>query len=137
MPPSPLIKLRKICLSLPGTTEVEAWGSPTFRVGKIFAMWASKSDHHGRGKDSVWLQAAPGNQELMVADAPDRYFVPPYVGPSGWIGVYLEGQIDWDDVAQLVRDAWRIMAPKKLLAEPATRPAPKKKARTKRQKPRG
>ncbi len=78
---------------------MEAWGEPTFRVkNKLFAMFASASNHHGQGRHAVWCKAALGNQEFMVRDAPDRFFVPPYVGPSGWIGVYLDGGVDWTEL---------------------------------------
>ena len=117
MPPRPLTRLRKLCLALPEAHEVEAWGEPTFRVkNKLFAMYADAGNHHGGGRPAVWLKAAPGNQPLMVRAAPDRYFVPPYVGPSGWVGVWLDQGVDWDDVADLLRDAWGLTAPKKLLA---------------------
>lgn len=118
MPPRPLTRLRKLCLALPEAREVEAWGEPTFRVKTIFAMYASASNHHGAGRASVWVKAVKTNQELMVAADPDRFFVPPYVGPGGWIGVYLDGpDTDWDELAELLRDAWRMSAPKKLLAK--------------------
>src|SRR5688572_42818 len=117
MPPRPLTRLRKLCLSLPEAHEVEAWGEPTFRVkNKLFAMYADAGNHHGAGRPAVWCKAAPGNQALMVRAAPDRYFVPPYVGPSGWVGVWLDKAVDWDDVADLLRDSWRLTAPKRLLA---------------------
>jgi hypothetical protein len=117
MPPRPLVKLRKLCLALPEAHEVEAWGEPTFRVrNKLFAMYADAGNHHGAGRPAVWCKAAPGNQALMVAAAPDRFFVPPYVGPSGWVGVWLDQGVDWDDVADLLRDSWRLTAPKRLLA---------------------
>ena len=91
MPARPLTRLRKICLSLPEAHEVEAWGEPTFRVrNKLFAMFASAGTHHGQGRPAVWCKAGPGNQELMVRGEPDRFFVPPYVGPSGWVGMVLE-----------------------------------------------
>jgi hypothetical protein len=65
----------------------------------------------------VWLKAGPGNQGLMVRDAPARFFVPPYVGPSGWIGVWLDGDaVDWAEVAELARDSWRLVAPKRVRA---------------------
>ena len=83
---------------------------------KLFAMYADAGNHHGGGRPAVWCKAAPGNQALMVRAAPDRYFVPPYVGPSGWVGVWLDKGVDWDDVADLLRDSWRLTAPKKLLA---------------------
>ena len=67
MPPSPLPRLRRLCLKLPDAHEVEAWGAPTFRVrNKLFAMYASPSDHHGAGRAAVWCKAGPGNQALMV-----------------------------------------------------------------------
>ena len=117
MPPRPLTRLRRLCLALPEAHEVEAWGEPTFRVrNKLFAMHADAGNHHGDGRAAVWCKAAPGNQGLMVRAAPDRFFVPPYVGPSGWIGVYLDRGADWDELAELLRDAYRLTAPKRLLA---------------------
>jgi hypothetical protein len=117
MPASPLPRLRKLCLALPEAHEVEAWGEPTFRVrNKIFATYASASNHHGRGRNATWVKAAPGEQAAMVAAAPDCFFVPPYVGPSGWIGIWLDGAVDWDDVAEFLRDSYRLVAPKKLCA---------------------
>lgn len=116
MPPTPLAQLRKICLALPGATEVGAWGTSTFRCGKIFAMYSDAKDHHhSGGRPGVWLKAAPGNQELMVRDRPDRFFVPPYVGPGGWIGVRLDRRVSWKEVALLVEESWRLIAPKRLL----------------------
>jgi hypothetical protein len=117
MPPSPLARLRKLCLALPEAHEVEAWGEPTFRVrNKLFAMYANAGNHHGAGRPSVWCKAAPGNQALMVKADADRFFVPPYVGPSGWIGVRLDRNPDWTEVGELMRDAYRLVAPKRLLA---------------------
>ncbi|MDB4908110.1 MAG: hypothetical protein JWO05_2894 [Gemmatimonadetes bacterium] len=115
--PRPLAKLRKICLALPGSHEVEAWGSATFRTVKIFAMASEENSHAGGHRPSVWLKAAPGNQSYMVAAAPARFFVPPYVGPSGWIGVWLDDKCDWDELAELVKDSWSLTAPKKLLKQ--------------------
>lgn len=111
----PLPKLRKLCLALPDAHEVEAWGAPTFRVkNKLFAMYADANDHHGGGRPAVWCKAAPGNQELMIGVAPKRFFKPPYVGPSGWIGIWLDGKVDWAEVADLLRDSYFLVAPKKL-----------------------
>lgn len=112
-----LTRLRKLCLALPEAREVEAWGEPAFRVKTIFAMYAGPSNHHGAGRESVWVKANKTNQALMLAAAPDRFFVPPYVGPFGWIGIYLDSaKSDWDELAELLRDAWRMSVPKKLLA---------------------
>jgi hypothetical protein len=118
VPPNPLTRLRKLCLALPEAHEVEAWGEPTFRVrNKLFATYAAAGNHHGRGRAAVWCNAAPANQALLVAAAPERYFVPPYVGPKGWVGVYLDAGVDWGELAELLRDAWRRTAPKRLAAQ--------------------
>jgi hypothetical protein len=117
MAPNPLVKLRKLCLALPEAHEVEAWGEPTFRIrNKLFAMYAQAENHHGGGRPAVWCKAAKGNQALMVRASPERFFVPPYVGPSGWIGIRLDGKPDWTEIADLMRDAYRLVAPKRFLA---------------------
>ena len=118
MPPRALTTLRKLCLALPEAHEVEAWGEPTFRVkNKMFAMYAAASNHHGAGHHAVWLKAAPGNQEIMVRHKPKRFFVPPYVGPSGWVGVRLDADVvDWDELSELLADGYRMVATKKLAA---------------------
>jgi len=116
MPPRPLARLRRLCLALPEAHEVEAWGEPTFRVrNRMFAMYAAASTHHGGGRSGVWCKAEASNQSLMVRAAPDRFFVPPYVGPSGWVGVWLDGRVDWSELAALLEDAYRLAAPKRLL----------------------
>jgi predicted DNA-binding protein (MmcQ/YjbR family) len=114
MPPSPLTRLRKICLALPEAHEVEAWGEPTFRVNnKLFAMYASATNHHGAGHHAVWVKSTPINQSLMIAAKPNRYFSPPYVGPSGWVGVRLDGRVNWKELADVLRDAYDITVAKK------------------------
>lgn len=120
MAPSPLVRLRRICLALPQAVEVPAWGTSTFRCGKIFAMYAQPSDEkHSGGRPGVWLKAAPGNQELMIRADPERFYYPPYVGPGGWIGVRLDTDPPWDEIALLVEESWRLIAPKKLVKGPA------------------
>jgi hypothetical protein len=114
----PLTRLRRLCLALPEAHEVEAWGEATFRVrNKLFAMYAAASNHHGGGRPAVWFKAGPGNQELMVKAAPDRFFVPPYVGPSGWVGAWLDVAVDWQELEGLLRDAYLLVAPKRLAAQ--------------------
>ena len=130
MPTRALTKLRTLCLAIPEAHEVEAWGAPTFRVkNKLFAMYAAPNNHHGDGRESVWVKAAAGNQELMVRAAPKKFFVPAYVGPSGWIGVYLDGAPDWGELDELLRDGHRLVAPKKLLAALNAPPAPRARTR--------
>jgi hypothetical protein len=115
MPSRALTNLRRLCLAFPESHEVEAWGEPTFRVrNKLFAMYASPNTHHGNGRPAVWCKAGPGNQGLMVRGAPDRFFVPPYVGPGGWIGVWLDRKVRWTEVAELLQDAYALVAPKRL-----------------------
>jgi len=116
LPPRPLTRLRKLCLALPEAHEVEAWGEPTFRVrNKMFAMSAG-ADRHGNGRHAVWIKAAPGDQTRMVSALPEGFFVPPYMGPSGWIGVWLDGVVEWDDIAQFLEDGYRLIAPQRLIA---------------------
>lgn len=114
-PDDPLDRLRALCLALPETSEKEAWGTPTFRVrDKMFAMFAD--DHHGDGRIAVWCKAPLGAQEALIESDPELFFKPPYVGPSGWIGVRLDRSLDWDEVGDILREAWRTAAPKKLAA---------------------
>jgi hypothetical protein len=115
MSASPLGRLRKLCLALPEAHEVEAWGEPTFRVrNKLFAIYASPRSHHGGGRPAIWCKAAEGNQGLMVRAAPNRFFVPPYVGRTGWIGIWLDAGVRWTEVAELLQDAYSLVAPKRL-----------------------
>ena len=76
----------------------------------------AESNRHGDGRTSIWCKATPVNQRLMLEAAPDRFFAPPYVGTSGWVGVYLDGDVDWVELEGLLWDAWRMTAPKKLAA---------------------
>lgn len=109
----PLERLRAICLALPEATEQLTWETTaTFRVrGKIFAM-------HTPGEDGETLacKAPPGMQELLVGADPERFFVPPYVGRSGWVGVRLRRDSDWEEIADLVTESYRMTAPKRLAA---------------------
>jgi len=111
---APIIeRLREICLSFPEATEKIAWGEPTFRVrDKLFAMF--DNNHHAAGRVGVWCKAAQGAQEVLVDADPEHFFVPPYMGPKGWIGVRLDNEPDWAAVAALMEDAYRLIAPKRL-----------------------
>ena len=117
MPPDPLIRLRAICLARPDTTERLSHGEPTFFVRtKVFAMHASANNHHGSGRPAVWIKAMPLNQELVIRDDPTRFFKPPYVGPSGWIGVWLDKRPPWSVIEALIDDGFRQVAPRQVLA---------------------
>ena len=106
---TPVERLRRICLALPETTEKVAWGEPTWRVkGKLFAQL--DNHHHGAEHLAVWLPAPLGEQELMVAKDPVRFFRPPYVGHRGWVGVRLDGRPNWKLIAALVEQAHRHVA---------------------------
>jgi hypothetical protein len=108
-------RLRAICLALPEATEKIAWGEPTWRAGKIFAQM--DTHHHAADHLAVWLPARPGVQEALVAEDPVQFFRPPYVGHLGWIGVRIDRKPDWKIVAGLVADAYRQVAPSRLIAK--------------------
>ena len=100
-------RLRRICLKLPDAVEKETWRIPTFRVrDKIFAM------AHDPG--TVWCKAPGCAQAILVGAAPERFFVPPYVGHKGWIGFRLDDGTDWSEVEALIRRSYRMTAPKRL-----------------------
>jgi hypothetical protein len=111
---SPLTRLREFCLALPEAVEdPDGVGNPSFKVaGKIFTMHVV--DHHGDGKTALWCKAPEGGQLGLTSSDPDRYFVPPYVGRYGWVGVRLDRPIDWTEVKGLVEDSYRLTAPKRL-----------------------
>lgn len=108
-------RVRATCLALPGATERLSHGSPTFFVKKSFVMF--HDDHHGDGRLAIWCAAPDGAQGLMVDTEPERFFVPPYVGHRGWLGLRLDVDVDWDEVDQVIVDAYRHVAPARLLAE--------------------
>ena len=111
MSEAPIERLRAICLALPEATEKKAWGDPTFRVrDKIFAM-----EKRGDGRISLWCKAPPGSQEILVGADPDRFFVPPYVGPKGWIGIRLDREVDWKLVGDFLEQGYRMVAPQRAL----------------------
>ena len=108
-------RVRAICMALPGVTERVSHGSPAFFAGKQFVMlWPD--GHHDHRFPHLWCAALPGAQAELVAADPERFFRPPYVGGRGWIGVRLDGDLDWDEVAALCEEAFRTVAPKKLVA---------------------
>lgn len=111
-----LQRLREICLALPECFEKEAWGECTFRVmgGSMFAM--TDNHHHGSEHVAVWVKAPVTVQEILVHADRERFFVPPYVGSKGWVGVRLDRPVDWEELAGIIADAHRMSAPRRLLA---------------------
>lgn len=110
-----LDRVRRICLALPEATEQVAWGEPTWRVRKrLFAMFAN--NHHQDGRVALWCNAPLGVQEHLVPGGPETYFVPPYVGVKGWIGIVLD-RVDDDTLRALAAQSYAMVAPGKLLAE--------------------
>ena len=104
-------RIREICVSLPEAVEKPFGGhtAPSYRVGdKLFAM----TGEDGR---SLTFKAGPGVQEALVASDPERFFVPKYVGRNGWVGARLDVGQDWDEIAGLIEDSYRLIAPKRLV----------------------
>jgi predicted DNA-binding protein (MmcQ/YjbR family) len=106
-------RVRGICLAFPEASEGGGVGNPSWRIGeKIFAM---RHDSHA-GHWGIWCKAPPGAQRALVDGDRDRFFVPPYVGVHGWIGISLEVDQDWDLIADLIEESYRMTAPKRVVA---------------------
>ena len=113
---SPLARVRSLCLAFPKTEQRESHAEPCWFAGgkKTFVMAAQ--EHHD-DRTAIWAAAPDGVQSALVAGEPGRYFRPPYVGHRGWVGVYLDvDDIDWPHVEEIIEDAWRSVAPKRLQA---------------------
>ena len=114
--PGPVVEtVRRLCLALPGATEKVTHGSPGFFAGRQFVMlWPD--GHHDHRFPHLWCAAAPGTQEGLVSLRPERFFRPPYVGGRGWVGVRLDRRPSLAELASIIEDAYRCVAPKRLLA---------------------
>ncbi len=112
---SALVKLREICLALPETSERLSHGAPTFFVREKRAFLMVLTNHHGDGRFAIWCAAPDGMQKMLVEADPERFFVPPYVGHRGWLGVRLDRGVDWNEVAGIVEDAYADVAPARLV----------------------
>jgi hypothetical protein len=112
-----LARVRDICMAFSGTEERLSHGAPTFFAGgkKTFVMFMD--DHHGDGRLAIWCSAPPGVQATLVDEEPGRFFVPPYVGTRGWVGVRLDVDVDWVEVAGIIDDGFREVATKRLVAQ--------------------
>jgi len=110
-----LAKLREICLSFPETSERLSHGAPTFFVREKRSFLMVLTNHHGDGRFAIWCAAPDGMQKMLVEADPERFFVPPYVGHRGWLGVRLDRGIHWDELAGIAEDAYADVAPPKLV----------------------
>jgi hypothetical protein len=110
-----LTRIRALCLALPETTERLSHGAPTFFVRGKRAFLMVMRNHHGDGRFALWCAAPPGMQQTLVDVDPERFFVPPYVGHRGWLGVRLDRGLDWDELAGIAEDAYAEVAPPKLV----------------------
>lgn len=115
MDEDPLERLRALCLALPETTERISHGEPTWFV-RGRTSFATYADHHHDDRLGFWCAAPDGAQAALVAADPERFFVPPYVGHRGWLGVRLDVPVDWDELRDIVADAYRRVAPRALVA---------------------
>jgi hypothetical protein len=113
---TPVARLRRLCLRLPEATERHSHGEPAWFV-RDKKLFVTLSDHHHDDRVAFWCAAPEGVQEELVAADPIHFFRPPYVGGRGWLGVYLDVEVDWDEVASLVEEAYRQVAPKSLIAQ--------------------
>jgi len=101
-----LRRVRRICTSFPGTTEKLSHGEPTFFVHKrVYAMFAN--NHHNDGHIAVWIPVPPGAQAVLLKTEPDKFYLPPYVGVKGWVGIELD-RISDEELAVHLREAWRL-----------------------------
>ncbi len=110
----PLERLRAIITAWPETREKLSHGTPTWWGGrKTFATFTD--DHHGDGRVAVWVKSTFDEQELRVEADPETFFVPPYLGPSGWVGMRLDRDPDWEEVEGLLEEGYRMVAPKRAI----------------------
>jgi hypothetical protein len=111
------VQLREICLALPEVTMRPSHGAPTWFVRDkkpFLTLWAA--GHHDNNFPHLWCAGLPGAQQALTGSSPGRFFRPPYVGHRGWIGVRLDGDVDWTELAELCADAYRAVAPARLTA---------------------
>ena len=112
-----LERLREICLGLPEVIERLSHGAPTFFVRGKRSFLMVLTDHHGDGRFAIWCAAPDGMQRALVSGDAERFFVPPYVGHRGWIGVRLDRALDWEEIAGIVEEAYAEIAPAKLVEQ--------------------
>ena len=130
-------KLRAVCLDLGDVVEKEAWGECTFRAagGSMFAM--TDNNHHQSGHIAVWVKAPAMAQEILINSDAGRFFKPPYMGAKGWVGVRLEGNVNWDEVRGILLDGYQMSVPKPGKARAVKKPGTTNRATTARPSAKG
>lgn len=114
----PFHNVRALALALPETNERISHGMPTFFIRDKKVFVSCVDDHHGDGIVGIWVGAAPGVQEELIEQEPDRFFRPPYVGHRGWVGVRLDvGRVDLDELREIITESFRLAAPKTLVKQ--------------------
>jgi hypothetical protein len=113
----PVERLRALCLALAEVVERVSHGEAAWFIRGKKQFVCVDDHHHGADHLSFWCAAPPGAQEALLAADPEHYFRPPYVGHRGWLGGTLDNEPDWDEIAEIVRDAYRAVAPKTLAAQ--------------------
>jgi hypothetical protein len=112
----PVARVRAICTPFPEVTERLSHGAPTWFVrdrAVFVTFWVH--GHHELERPHIWCAARPGVQTELIASTPHRFFRPPYVGHRGWLGVWMDGDVDWTEIAEVCEDAYRVVAPKRLV----------------------
>lgn len=129
--PSPLEGVRRICLALPETNERESHGAPTFFIRDKRSFVSYMDDHHGDGRLALWCASSTDVQQMLATSRPEQFFLPPYVAHLGWIGVRLDRDLGWDEIAGAIQDAHAVVMDKmpRPRAEPKPRPATRARAR--------
>lgn len=109
-----LVRMSQICLALPEATREDNGPHATFRIRqKPFAYFLN--NHHGDGIIGLWCKVLPGDNHALIRSDPDRFYMPAYVGPRGWVGLHLDrGDVDWEEVSELLRHSYLLIAPKSL-----------------------
>jgi hypothetical protein len=118
--------VREICLSFPETSERLSHGAPTFFVRGKKSFVTFMDDHHGDGRLALWCAGPPGAQRMLAGSRPEEFFVPPYVGHLGWIGVRLDRDLSYDEIARVIADAYLAAAPKTVAAAYRERASPRR-----------
>jgi hypothetical protein len=109
---SPLERVRRICLALPETNERASHGTPNFFIRDKRAFVTYVDDHHGDGRLALWCASSTDVQQMLATSRPEQFFIPPYVAHLGWIGVRLDRDLSWDEIAGVITDAYAVVLDK-------------------------